>query len=153
MAVPTHEFLSEAAKELICSDDFYLPSCSSVESTQSRQKTSSGFVTAVERTYVIVIIFVGTSTVVLATTLLCIYLEGRAVKRERRREMERMKRYDGPNVFSGVEGKTTNQDEDDVSVAGVTKRVKALDTDSMDSLEAELRPKSVSTVTHSEVSF
>lgn len=147
-AIPTHQFLSEAAMELICSEDFYLPSCSSVQSTQPRQ-FSSGFVTAVERAYVIVIIFVGTSALVLGITLLCIYLEGRRVKRERRKEVERIKRYDGPNVFSGVDRETANQDADDSS-SGVTRRaqrIQALDTDS---LEAELRH---STVTHSEVSF
>ena len=148
MAVPTHKFLSEAAAELICSDDLDLPSCNSA---QSRQKLPSGFVTAVERTYVIVIIFVGTSAVVLGITLLCIYLEGRAVKRERREEMERMKRYDGPNVFSDIDGKMAK--DKDGSSAVLTKRVKKgeiLESDSTNSLEDELRPKSV---THSEVSF
>jgi len=92
---PAHQLLSDAASEIICSNELEFPSCR----LGRRNQLPPGFETRIERVYVIVIIYTSTAAIVLAIVVLCICTEDRKMKGDLKRVM---RKYEGPTLFTPV---------------------------------------------------
>lgn len=76
-----HLLLSQAASDVICSD-LYFPLCRKVSGTGGLY----GFDSRTQRVYVVVVIYLGTTVIVLTIILLTLCKEGEKMKMERRTE-------------------------------------------------------------------
>ena len=104
-----HLFLSEAAKDLICSREFMFQSCS--DSMQGDvEQVSAGFSSRTERGYVAVIIFTGALCVVLTLVVFCIFRESDVMRRERKEETR--KDTGSGNHVTNAQDTETSEEED-----------------------------------------
>ena len=113
----THDPLSQAAGEIICSPNLSFPSCLEDRNGNNREeKLPPGFGNPTERGYVAAIIFTSAFCVVLMIVVVCIFREGKVMRMERRKEDPLFSRK--PNGISGRinDGSGSDEDEDEVQV-------------------------------------
>ncbi len=157
-----HDFLSDAASEIVCTE-LLQPFCNVTSSsdddsgeTANSEKLPPGFETQAERVYVIVVIYTGTLATVLVIILSCVCLEGRKMKLERRKDV---KIRNVPNVFKPMAQSdsqpTDSSENEDHNVGSSDRPSTDSEQNSVQTVESSVESDSGAgaTVTHAEVTL